>query len=270
MAHDRYLSSDPRKSPSAQECYHWSRALSAFNKQLYRIPQGDEPAALLTIAAALGVLTCYHMEATTPEEAWPLAPSSPSDLTWLKMSDGKKEVFKLTQKSNAEPTPLFRKLTTFYTNDIDPATSNSRPAKLEASLPPMIFRLYDFDPARDADDTDDPLKWAANRLAQILATNCGPNTVVLGFLMLIGSMRPDFKELLIQKEPRALLLLAWFFAKVNQLDLWWLSRRSLLEGQAICIYLETMYPNDGDMLKLVEYPKSVFAAQVASDKIKAS
>lgn len=270
MAHDRCLSSDPRKSPSAQEYYHWSRALSAFNKQLYRIPQGDEPAALLTTAAALGVLTCYHIEATTPEEAWPLATSSPSDLAWLKMSDGKKEVFKLTQRSDAESTPLFRKLTTFYTNEVDPASSNSRPAKLEASLPPMIFRLYDFDPARDADDTDDPLKWAASRLAQILATNCAPSTVVLGFLMLISAMRPDFKELLIQKEPRALLLLAWFFAKVNQLDLWWLSRRSLLEGQAICIYLEEMYPNDGDMVKLLEYPKSVFAAQVASDKTKAS
>ncbi len=270
MAHDRHLSSDPRKDPSAQECYHWSRALSAFNKQLYRIPQGDEPAALLTTAAILGVLTCYHTEATTPEEAWPLAPSSSSDLTWLKMSDGKKEVFKLTQKSDAEPTPLFLRLTTFYTNELGPGQSPSRPTKLEASLPPMIFRLYEFDPSRDADDSEDPLKWAASRLAQILATNAAPSSVVVGFVMLISAMRPDFKELLIQKEPRALLLLAWFFAQVNQLDLWWLSRRSLLEGQAICLYLEKMYPNDEDMLNLLEYPKGVFAAQRASDKIRAS
>ena len=103
LAHDRHLSPDPNKSPTAPQCYHWSRALSSFNKQLCHIPQGDEPAALLTTAAMLGLLSFSNIEATTPEEAWPLAPHSPSDLDWLMMSDGKKEVWKLTQQSDADP-----------------------------------------------------------------------------------------------------------------------------------------------------------------------
>ena len=266
--HDRHVSLDPNKNPSAEECYHWSRALSGFNKQLCRIPQGDEQSALLTTAAMLGMLTYYHIEASTPEEAWPLAPPSPSDLAWLKMSDGKKEVFKLTQKSNAEPTPLFNKLSTLYTKDLLKAPSTSRPNKVEACVPSHIFRIYDFDPGKNADDNEDPLKWAAGRLAQALATDGAPHTVIMGFLLLISAMRPDFKQLLMDKEPRALLLLAWWFAKVNQLDLWWLSRRSLLEGQAICMYLERHYPCDVDMHKLLEYPKAVFAARTTSEKMQ--
>ena len=74
-------------------------------------------------------------------------------------------------------------------------------------------------------------------------------------------MRPDYKQMLIDKEPRALLLLAWWFAQVSKLDLWWLTRRSFLEGQAICVYLERHYPNDGDVERLLEYPRSLFAAR---------
>ena len=261
LTHDRYLSLDPNLTPSTEESYHWSRALSSFNKQLSQPPRGDEASALLTTAAMLGVLTFYHMEATTPEEAWPLSPPTQSDLTWLKMSNGKKEVFKLTQQSKFEPTPLFRQLSEVYTTGLLPTSSDFRPSKADACTPPELSRLYNLSEATpNTDESCDPLQWAAGRLALVLAADGAPHAVVLGFVLLISAMRPDFKQLLEHKDPRALLLLAWWYAKINQTGLWWLSRRSHLEGMAICLYLERQYPYDKDIQALVEYPKSVFEA----------
>ena len=209
-------------------------------------------------AAMIGILTISSFDATTPEEAWPLAPPSESDLAWLKMSDGKKEVFKLTQQADIEPTPLFRRLAALYTNSYQPNPTTPLPKSVKASLPDEMYHLYNISPSTKADETDDPLQWASARLAQVIGSDNADPVVVIGFLMLISAMRPDFKQLLLNKEPRALLLLAWWYAKTSQLGLWWLERRSRLEGQAICIYLDQRYPDDEDMQALLQYPKRCF------------
>ncbi len=94
--HDHHLSTVSNTKLSTTEAYHWYQATSTFNKQLSRPPQVEEQAALLTTAALLGTIAFCHIEARTSEEAWPLKPPSSSDLDWLRMSDGKKEVWKLT------------------------------------------------------------------------------------------------------------------------------------------------------------------------------
>jgi hypothetical protein len=264
MMHDRYISTDPNKQPSRREAYHWSHALSAFNQQLSQVPQGEEQTALLTTASVLGLLTFSQIEAETPEDAWPLAPPSPSDLTWLKMSDGKKEVFKLTQKSEAESSPLFKKLSYIYTDQLLPISTALKKSAVEGDFPPEIYSIYDLNPTSVTDDDNppSPLKWAAGRLAQVLSPTTPPTCVVFGFLYMISVMRPDFKYLLEQKEPRALLLMAWWFAKVSRLGLWWLERRSRLEGLSICLYLEKAFPEDVEMMRMLEYPRSIFKAAV--------
>lgn len=243
------------------EAYHWYRATSTFSQALRRPPRGDEQTALLTTAALLGCLSISNIQATRPEEAWPYARDDPSDLTWLKMSDGKKEVFKITQQHRTKATPLFTKLSCFYTGNIVPSASTRRPGKAEAALPKELYSLCNLNAGeRNGEDTDDPVQWAAGRLAIILGSENTPPVVILGFLMLISSMRSDFKQLLVEKDPRALTLLAYWFTKVCSLDLWWLTRRSVLEGMSICLYVEREYPHDTELHQLLEYPKSVFLA----------
>jgi hypothetical protein len=281
MMHDRYLSANPNKQPSRTEAYHWSRALSAFNKQLCRVPQGEEQTALLTTASLLGLLTFSQIEANTPEEAWPLAPPSGSDLTWLKMSDGKKEVFKLTQRSTAEASPLFKKLSYIYTEPLLPVSTASRERAVEGDVPAEIYSIYDLDPNSTslADNTNPnpasptaALKWAVSHLTQILSPSTPSTTILFAFLYMISAMRPDFKFLLETKEPRALVLLAWWYAKVSSLGLWWVERRVRLEGLAICLYLERRFREGergggeeeiegegmGGMRRLLEWPRAVF------------
>jgi hypothetical protein len=261
LVHDRHMSRHQDPKMLEVEAFHWYRATSTFSQALQRPPQGDEATALLTTAALLGCLSISNIQASTPEDAWPYSEQYDSNLTWLKMSSGKKEVWKLTQQHNIKPTPLFKKLSVVYTGEVIPDYSTNRPSKIEAGLPPYLFNL--LNPHRSnssSEESDDPLEWAAGRLAMILGSDTAPPVVILGFLLLISSMRYDFKQMLIEKDPRALTLLAYWYTRVSSMDLWWLTQRSVLEGMSICLYLEHEYPHDVELQKLLEYPKNVFLA----------
>jgi hypothetical protein len=74
------------------------------------------------------------------------------------------------------------------------------------------------------------------------------------FLSFIGHMDPKYKALLHQKDPKALLLLSWWYGKMCQYNVWWQSRRMVLEGQAICLYLERECEEE-EIVGLLCYPK---------------
>jgi len=252
LMHDRHLSAVSNTKLSTTEAYHWYRATYSFNKQLSRPLQAEQQAALWTTAALLGTITFCHIEARTPEEAWPLKLPSSSDLDWLRMSDGKKEVWKLTQPLKADP--VFRALVAVHTNDLLPTPSTKPELK---ALPLEFISLYGLDATSTSDNN--PYHAAATGLAQILDLD-RPITTILSFLTLISTMHPDYKRLLERKDPRALLLLTCWYAKVCQLQVWWLRRRAVLEGQAICIYLERHYRHEINIQTLLQFPRTIFCS----------
>jgi hypothetical protein len=123
--------------------------------------------------------------------------------------------------------------------------------KLEA-LPSGFIDLYAFD-AMSTNDNN-PYYGVASALAHVLGSD-RIQLIILNFLYFIYGMRPDYKRLLEQKDPRALLLLAYWYAKVCQYQLWWAWRRASLECQAICMYLESYHRRDTDILTLLQFPK---------------
>lgn len=168
------------------------------------------------------------------------------------MSDGKKEVWKLTQPLKADP--VFHALVAVQTNNLLP-TPSTRP-ELKA-LPLEFISLYGLDATSTSDN--DPCHAAATDLTQISDID-RPITTILSFLTFISTMHPDFKRLLERKDPRAPLLLACWYAKVCQLQVWWLRRRAVLEGQAICIYLERHYQHEINVQTLLQFPRTVFCS----------
>jgi hypothetical protein len=205
LMHDRYLFAGSNTKLSTIEAYHWYQATYSFNKQLSRPLQVERRAALLTTAALLGTITFCHIEARTPEEAWPLKLPSSLDLDWLRMSDGKKEVWKLSQPLKADP--VFHALAAVHTNDLLP-TPSTRP-ELKA-LPLEFISLYGLDVT--STDDNNPYHTTATDLAQVLDID-HPITTVLTFLSFVSTIRPDYKRLLERKDLRALLLLACWYAK---------------------------------------------------------
>lgn len=247
LMYDRFLSDAPHAKLSYNEVFHWNRGITLFNNKLSGPIQPSERDALWATAAILGAIAFCYMEAKTPEEAWPLRPPSPLDLNWLKMRDGRNEVWNITQPSTANS--VFQTLALENPNPVPPSARIG----LE-TLPPKFIALYGLDAISNPDNN--PYRSAAVALAQLLNIDC-KISIIQSFLGLIGDIRPDYKRLLMHKDPRALLLLAWSYAKVCQHQRTWVVRRAGLECQAICIYLERYYRHEYNIQELLHFPKTM-------------
>jgi hypothetical protein len=248
LMHDRHLSTvlDARSPPT--EAYHWYKATTTFSKQLSCPLQVEQQSALGVTATILSMLVFCHIEANTPEEAWPLRPPSSSDLDWLNMTNGMKELWKITQESQRDPS--FSAMAAAHTSELLPGPA-MRP-NFEA-LPFEFTTLYAlFEPPTK--DTA-PYRSCVSDFARVLEPNCPKIMIILSFWVYISNMHPDFKRLLQQKDPRALLLIACWYAELSQVKSWWLKRRVHLEGQAICLYLEGYYPHDINIQAALQLPK---------------
>lgn len=250
LMHDRYLSATPYAKQSTTEAFHLYQGAALFNSKLSKPIQPSERGALWATAALFGTITFCHIEAKTPEEAWPLKPPSSSDLEWLRMSDGKKEIWKITQPLTADG--VFQALAPANMNDSLP-TSSTVP-ELDA-LPSEFIELYSLEAT--STPSHNPYHAAASALAQALKIDCHYSTI-MNFLSFISHMHPDYKQLLERKDPRALLLLACWYGKVCQSRHWWIWRRAALEGQAICIYLEKYHRHETDIQKLLPFPMMMY------------
>ncbi|KAF7947365.1 uncharacterized protein EAE97_004614 [Botrytis byssoidea] len=246
LMHDRHISIEHSIRMSSRESFHWCQSVSLFSKKLASgsIESSSERDALWATSVLLGIIAFCNIEAASPEEAWPLKPPSSLDLNWLTMSYGKSEIWKLGLDQNAS---AFKTLMAPSFETI----SQSSHIRLE-TLPQAFVILLNLHPSSGSHDN--PYHLAATLLSDIIDLD-DPITVILKFWTFISSMHPQYKRLLLQKEPRALLLQAYWFGKVCQFPHWWIWRRVSLECQAICIYLETFHRYESDIQTLLVYPK---------------
>lgn len=256
LMHDRTIGQPWGAPPSEKESFHTYNGTAMFSALLRRLPIADlDRDPLWASAALLGAITIASIDASCAEEAWPLRPSNPADLDWLRMSDGKKEVWRLVDPLREGS--VWRDALA-YDHHTQPEPVQGPVPELEM-LYPYLTKLYDYDPLSPAAGSrdefgEDPYHTAASILTRLLELDCNHSTIMF-FLSFLGHMDPRYRELLHQKDPKALLLLAWWHGKMCQYNAWWMSRRMRLEGQAICLYLEREHGDKGDIVGLLEYPK---------------
>jgi len=251
--HDRYLTVGSSLKLSTAEAYHWFQTVSSFNQQLLHSLRIEQRAAIVLTAGFVGRIVFYNIDARTPQEAWPLKPASASDLNWLTMSDGKKEIWKLSQPLKEDL--VYQVLAPSHTNSLLPTLPTETMFEV---LPPELISFCNLDTASTSNNS--PYYTVASGLAQVLNIEGPEITIILRFLSFISNMQPSFKEPLKAKEPRALLLLAYWFAVICKIDVWWLSRRAILEGQATCLYLEREIGYDINIQTLLRFPKTTFSS----------
>lgn len=241
--HDRYLSlsSDP-----GQIFYHLSRAAALFNQKLSAPIQPHERDALWATAVLLGIIALSSIEASTPEEAWPLKRSDPFDLEWIRMSGNKKAICNIANP--LRPDSVFRALAEDYRTGIMLFAPSSPGIE---GIPSAFIQLYGLDSSSTAKNS--PYFVALHELAPLLHMKCEMPTM-WPFLSFISHMPPDFMRLLQRKEPRALLLLTYWYAMVCQ-SVWWIERRATMECQATCLYLERYHADDTAIQGLLRFPK---------------
>lgn len=253
LMQDRCQSSSPDSPPSASEAYHGQQALSLFIQKLSGPKQPRDVDRIWATGAVLAVTSFCQVDARTPDEAWPLKPSSPLDLNWLKISEGKNQFLQKTQPS--EPGDAVESL--LGPEDVSILLRQSPVQGLDV-LPSELIALCGLGFGL-SNVENNPYHAPASSLAQALESD-SKQIIILNFTAFMMNMPRDFRTLLEQKDPRALLLLAYWYAKICQYPHWWMSRRAKLECQAICIYLKSFHWEDNAIQNLLQYPRIMAGA----------
>jgi hypothetical protein len=159
---------------------------------------------------------------------------------WLKMGHGKSGLLPLLQPGG--PDSIFHTLfSTFPTIDFS----------LE-NVPPSFRELYELDGLS-----------ADNNLYAIPVTSLfapldleSPSSVFELFYAINSCMQKEFGHLVVNKDPRALLVMAYWYSKICT-GQWWLRRRASMEGRATCMYLERYCAHCATIQDLLKVPPHV-------------
>jgi hypothetical protein len=246
--HDRHLLASPNSRQTDVELYHASRTAAIFNKKLREPLKADDRDPMWVTAALLGVAAMCWVDASCVEEAWPLTAPKPTDLDWIRLSESKSVIWQLTD-------PLreggrFRPMAGEFQNNYMAVRVLEDTVGFEG-LPSGLTSLCEINEQSTAHTNPYFLSLQAIAVMESIEYNSKNILAVLLFLRHITS---PFQTLLKKRDPRALLLLAYWYAQVLN-TCWWIERRSALECKAICLYLEKYHADKPRVLELLFFPK---------------
>jgi hypothetical protein len=245
------MTMDPKNARSL--ALHWYHGAALFNAKLSKPINQAERDAIWAAAALLGTSAFTDTRgAKTPEESWPLIPPTPSDLHWLKLND-KRVVLNII--SPLRPESVFHRMLAEAIHDISPLPCVGDEVN---NLPPQFIELFGLEPSSTF--ASNPYHCSATLLAQVMPYECCRANIVM-FLSCLSKFDAPFLALLEKRDPPALLLLAYWYAKVVSYRQWWVWRRAMLEGPAICLYLQKTCAESDVIIELLEFPRSAFVAR---------
>lgn len=244
-SHDLFAKQTPR------EVYHWYHGTSQFNRKLVdsKLTSSERDAVWLA-SVMLGCTILAHVDAVDPEQSWPLKPPSPTDLDWLKLSNGKKEAWRIADLSR--PESCLRSLYTKVATD-DFVTKTTDQQAFEA-LPPEMVELCALDPSSTPENN--PYHVPAASIGRLLPVkSCQDN--ILKFFTFLGQMTPGFQRLLEMRDPRAVLVMLWYqtLLGAGQDVQWYVKKRTVVETEAMIYFLERYHGHIHGMDKLLDFPR---------------
>lgn len=239
--HYRYTTSD-RASPA--ELYHWQKTTSLFNQKLAHPIKTEDADAVFATSTLLNGISMASIETDQYLDAWPLKSSS-HDLQWLRMQGGIKLMVLAAQPWRKGS--VFESLLSEGDDDLSTFT-DTRPGI--AGIPAPFVSLCDLSVLSTVENN--PYHAQVRMLCPLLSMECTRETL-MEHLNFIAEMRPEFLELLQQRDARALLILGYWYGLVCRYrQIWWLTRRASVECMAICSFLETS--EDSRIRELLEIP----------------
>ncbi|KAF2703130.1 hypothetical protein K504DRAFT_508307 [Pleomassaria siparia CBS 279.74] len=233
LLHDAHLCTH---SPALAATYthnalqHWNTATKLFNHVLSNpiIPTARD--AIWTTGALIGAVVFAYVESPDVSTAWPLKPPDPNDLDWLKLSEGKKAIWKVADP--LRPDSIFHNI---YQEQGFAAVPTWIEENDLSRIPPDILAIFDI--GAQSTLTNNVYHLPVLILAR-LDDMTPTHEDILNFLYFMGYMTAGFRHLLQSKDPRALLLLAWWFETLKDGDIWWLKKRSKVGGESIKRWFE--------------------------------
>lgn len=237
LMHDAHLAnplaagSATKTSRAALE--HWNTASGLFNDVLSRpIPPAYRDAIWAT-GVFLGAASFWSIGSTRVYDVWPLKPEEPDDLAWLRIGEGKKHLWRLAQPLRSDS--IFCALVEDNSCLSVPEWANVvSPDEPGSQLFIRVMETLDLTAPSKND--------ISIYYHPVLALSKCPNVKLtqdnaLKFLYIMAVITPEFLELLEVKDMKAIFIMGWWYILLKTGDLWWMSRRARIEGQAIRIWL---------------------------------
>lgn len=234
---------------------HWNTGSKLFNRILDKPIAPAQRDAIWATGVIIGATSFWYVNSTNVEEVWPLKPSEPEDLAWLRLGEGKKSLWRIADPTR--PDSIFHLVMKDRAPHC-PSTSiwSSTSTTIAIQLPEHVQRIFDITPTLTPENNVyyKPLS-TLSRVRDIRLTHSN----VLSFLYFTASLTPEFLQLLECKDPRAVFILGWWFMIIGDGDLWWMTARAKIEGRAVRMWLEREERRYGlaqILDELVEKPES--------------
>jgi hypothetical protein len=260
LMHDVFFDPQKLNTPATRAtiALHMYHATSMFKLKVLKssTEQQSEADPIWLGCSLLSVTSFGNMNIVKPSEAWPLKDSDDgSDLEWLGVSDGKVALANMALGS-AEGT-----LCKDILNVLDYSSMHNYSAVAPGILPSDFYSLFDLSP--NSSPEFNPYYKAASILSQLFHRQI--NDCNIGdFMAFTFYAHRSYRSLLQTKDHLALLLLVYWYSKIAVHSApWWMQRRALVEGAAICIFLEREC-TDRRILDLLHYPRAVLLANPGS------
>lgn len=217
----------------------------------------------LWMGASMLATSCFaNIDSLDPREVWPLrAAPDMMDLDWLRMNQGKDIVWAIADLGR--PDSVFHD---FYVEmGTTPLPSAHSPIRPHA-LSPLFYTVFDITPS-SAVGTN-VYHGAVSYLSQVIDDDV---TIDAGARLFVFPMEvgAGVKKLLRARDPRALLLLVYWHAKLVAYPAWWVKFRCIVEGLAIAMHLRRAHSHDStpDLIRLLEPPRQALLAQFRKSQL---
>jgi len=245
LMHDSALADSAAQSVSLQNASlrHWSHATTQYQRLLSGHILPSQRDAIWATGVHLGAASFWYLESDDPHAVWPLKPSEPGDLAWMKIGEGKRHLWRI-----ADPTregSVFNRVLKTKTGPCP--TPPEWMVSNDTSLVPENVRLL-FRITKESNRDNNVYHFPVLILSRIQHLRLSHSNV-LDFLYFTAFITPEFLALLEQKDPKAVFLLGWWFSMCRDGTLWWVTRRARVEGDAVRIWLGRV---DKRLLHLLE------------------
>ncbi|KAF2996435.1 hypothetical protein E8E13_003350 [Curvularia kusanoi] len=258
LMHDVHLAAGTITS-CREALEHWTTASTLFNDVLSQpIPPSYRDAVWAT-GIFLGAASFWSIGSTDPYAVWPLKIPEPDDLAWLRIGEGKKHLWRVAQPTRDDS--IFCKIVKGYSCLNVPQWT----ADEVASGPGPHIAAHVVKTLGLTGILDDP---ANVYHLPILALSRCPNAKVteenaLKFLYVMAVITEPFLKLLEVKDIKAVFIMGWWYILLTKGDMWWMSRRARVEGQAIRIWLRRQCGGEELADLLDEIERHSWGAEVA-------
>lgn len=237
LMHDAHLENPSAgattTSSSKAALEHWTFASELFNSVLSKPVPPSYRDAIWATGVFLGAASFWSIGSTKPYEVWPLKVPEPDDLSWLRIGEGKKHLWRLAQPLRSDS--IFSGLIKDHSCLTVPQwAAIERPSDPACSFAARVMTMLGVESL--CEDSSNVYGLPVLALAKCPNVKLTQDNA-LKFLYVMAVITPEFLELLEIKDMKAIFIMGWWYIMLTTGDLWWMSRRARIEGQAIRIWL---------------------------------